>query len=361
MASDEFGWPTGFRIRPSVDPERSDVEVSDTVSGRRFCWDANALARRIARGAVDGADDENPAWHKALTAAHDRSELVRGWRHWQERRWYPSDQYYVASRRWDYRDMPDPDGAVREAAIREYLSAGSVPVPTEPFSGLRVQLGPPGSLGAQSVSGLLVKRRSGRAYGREPVPLAHLSGLLWYGLAEVRRYRERADSAKPLSLLDSYGSAWDFYVCVYDVSGIAPGVYRYDISRHQLTSVRPGDHRTAMAEALQGMRSPLTAAWTLGMVADFPRYQWRYRHEHGLRRLYMESGVIAQELLILATAYGLSTLVTPAQRDRLYMDLHELSPDRYAPVYTLTTGWSRGRAGTTFENDDHAEPVSVTS
>jgi nitroreductase len=98
----------------------------------------------------------------------------------------------------------------------------------------------------------------------------------------------------------------------------------------------------------------MTAAWTLGMVADFPRYQWRYRHEHGLRRLYMESGVIGQELVVLAMSYGLSTLVTPAQRDRLYLDLHQLSPDRYAPVYTLTMGGSRGSAGTMFDNDDSA-------
>jgi SagB-type dehydrogenase family enzyme len=361
MPSAEYGWPIGFRIRPAVDPECSDVEVTDTVSGRRFRWDPNALARVIVRGAVDGADGENSRWRKALTAAQDRSALVRGWRHWQQRRWYPSDQYYVASRRWDYRDLPDPDGTVREATIREYLSAGAAPMSTEPCSGLRVQLGSPTNPSAEPISGLLVKRRSGRAYGREPVPLAHLSGLLWYGLAEVRSFRERADSAKPLSLLESYGSAWDFYVCVYDVSGIAPGVYRYDLSKHQLTSVLPGDHRMAMAEALQGMRSPLTAAWTLGMVADFPRYQWRYRHEHGLRRLYMESGIIAQELVILATAYGLGTLVTPAQRDRLYMELHQLSLDRYAPVYTLTMGWSRGNAGAVFENDDHAEPVNVTA
>jgi SagB-type dehydrogenase family enzyme len=357
----ESGWPVGFRIRPAVDPERSDVEVTDTVSGRRFHWAADALARRIVRGAIDSTDGKHSAWHEALTAAHDRSALVPGWRHWQERRWYPSDQYYVASRRMDYQDSPDPDGAIRDATVRAYLSAEDVPLPAEPGAGPRMPLGSPTNPGAQPVSKLLVNRRSGRAYQREPVPLAHLSGLLWYGFAEVRSYRERADSAKPLSLLESFGSVWDFYVCVYDVSGLAPGVYRYDLSKHHLTSVRPGDHRRAMAEVLQGMRSPLTGAWTLGLVADFPRYQWRYRHEHALRRLYMESGILAQELVILAMAYGLSTLVTPAQRDRPYMELHQLSPDRFAPVYTLTMGWSRGTAGRMFEGQERDAAVEVTT
>ena len=106
-----------------------------------------------------------------------------------------------------------------------------------------------------------------------------------------------------------------------------------------------------MIDVLQGMHSPATAAWTLGMVADFPRYQWRYRHEHGLRRLYLESGILGQELVILAMSYGLSTLVTPAQKDRAYLALHDLPEGRYAPIYTFTMGWSRGAAGVDFRDE----------
>jgi SagB-type dehydrogenase family enzyme len=357
MAPTEPEWPVGFRIRPATDPGRSSAEVADVVSGRRFHWPADALAGRILRGEVNG--DGHAAWRDAVAAARDRSGLVPGWRHWQDRAWYPSDQYYVASRRWLYSDSPDPDGAIRDATIRRYLEVDGPPDPVELRNGPRVRLGETALPEDTPVSRLLVDRRSGRAYARKPVPLARLSGLLWHGLAEVRAYRERAAEGKPLTLLDSYASALDFYVCVYSVKGLEPGVYRYGVSDHDLTCIRPGDHRAVMIKVMQGMRSPATAAWTLGLVADFPRYQWRYRHEHGLRRLYMESGILAQELLILAMAYGLSTLVTPAQRDRPYMELHELSPDRFAPTYTLTMGWSRGSAGQLFDNEELPPPAEL--
>lgn len=342
----EWRWPAGFRIRPSVHPESERVEVTDTVSGRRFNWSAEQLAALILRDEVHEAD--SPSWRSALRSAGDRSALADGWRHWTERRWYPSDQYYVASRRWDYADSADPDGAIRRAAVQKYLDEDGPPAELD-SSGPRIALGDPSAPETASVAQLLVRRRSGRAYVPKPVPIVRLSGLLWYGLDEVRRLRQQTSPEDPLSYLMSYGSAWDFYVSVYDVNGLDPGVYRYHVIDHELSAVRPGDHREVMTEILQGMRSPATAAWTLGLVADFPRYQWRYRHEQGLRRLYLESGMLAQELLILGMSYGLSTIVTPAQKDRLYLELLELPSDRFAPVYTLTMGWSRGRAGEQFE------------
>lgn len=351
-------WPTGFRIRPDVDPQSDDVEVTDTVTGRRFRWSAPALASYILGYArpANGADGGYAAWHEALDTARGQTGLVPGWRHWAQRHWYPSDQYYVASRRWDYADISDGDGSIRTTALRQYLEKDGPPVEVEERSGRRIALGQPASPDKQAISQLLVKRRSGRAYVPKPVPLERLSGLLWYGLAEIRQRRDLTRLDEPLSYLDSYGSAWDIYLCVYGVAGLDPGVYRYDPGAHDLTSIRPGDHRAAMIDVLQGMRSPATAAWTLGLVADFPRYQWRYRHEHGLRRLYLEAGVLGQELIILGMSYGLSTLVTPAQRDRPYMALHDLPEDRFAPLYTLTMGWSRGAVGVLFEDQEGAAP-----
>lgn len=284
-------------------------------------------------------------------AGGDRRRLAAGWRHWEERGWYPSDQYYAASRRWRYADADDSNYAARSRVVGRYLTAEGPPVAETIPEGSRVRLPVPEEPPDRPLARLLVNRRSGRVYAPEPVPAGWLSGLLWFGLAAIRRRREATNDDRPLSYLDSFGSAWDFHVCAFAVDGLAPGAYRYDIRRHELVEVRSGDHRDAMAQILQGMWSPRTAAWTLGLVADFPRYQWRYRHEHGLRRLYLESGIIAQELTIIASAYGLSTLVTPAQQDSAYLDLHGLPNDRYAPVYTLTMGRNRGAAGVDFPGE----------
>lgn len=344
-------WPVGLRVRPATDPGAPEMEVADTLTGRRFRWSPESLARYIIDGGVDAElTGDRGRWLDTL-GADGREQLVAGWTHWHQRGWYPSDQYYVASRRRSYADIGDADGAVRTAAVERYLAADGPPVPERHLDAPRHPLGPPDQPGGQDVGQLLASRRSGRAYVPRPVPLGRLSGLLWYGLTEVRDRREHNDPAVPLSYLDSYGSEWDFYLCVYAVDSLPPGVYRYDVTAHDLASVRPGDHREAMVSVMQGMRSPTTAAWTLGLVADFPRYQWRYRHEHGLRRLYLEAGILGQQLIVLAQSYGLSTLVTPAAKDREYLALHDLPEDRYALVYTLTMGLSRGGDGLSFWSD----------
>ncbi|MFC6092224.1 SagB/ThcOx family dehydrogenase [Saccharothrix lopnurensis] len=350
--ADTEPWPIGFRVRPAVDPTSPRVEVADTVTGRRFHWTPEALADYVLRGGgPDAPRGDGSAWRTVVDDARDRDHLLPGWLHWKERSWYPSDQYYVASRRWDFADTVDTDESIRTGTVRDYLAHDGPPPAERLPDGPVAPLGPPAPPGEQDVATLLVTRRSGRAYVPRPTPLARLSGLLWHGFAEFRARRERTGPSSPMSYLDSYGSAWDVHLCVFDVAGLDPGTYRYDLVRHELIGIKPGDHRAAVEDVLQGMRSPATAAWTLGLVADVPRYQWRYRHEHGLRRLYLEAGIIAQELLVLGMSYGLSTLVTPAQKDSPYLALHGLSADRYAPVYTLTQGMSRGAAGVHFNGE----------
>lgn len=350
-ASPGARWPAGFRMRPAADPESAEVEVTDAATGRRFHWSPETLSEHIMRGDTDLATlDDGDEWKNALKTSDERRELIPDWRHWQHRRWHPSDHYYLVSRLGGQAQEADVDDSIRLSMIDLFLLADGPPPEERRPDGPVLSLGTPPPLGEQEISRLLVTRRSGRSYIRRAPSLDSLSALLWYGLAEVRAGRRDTGRLDPATYLDCYGAAWDFYLCVYKVDGAEPGVYRYDVLNHELIGVRPGDHRDAMIDVLQGMHSPATAAWTLGLVADFPRYQWRYRHEHGLRRLYLEAGVLGQQLIVLAMAYGLNTLVTPAQKDRAYLALHDLPEDRFAPVYTLTMGLSRGSEGVGFDN-----------
>jgi SagB-type dehydrogenase family enzyme len=189
---------------------------------------------------------------------------------------------------------------------------------------------------------VLIGRRTARTFSQEPIPASHLSGLLWYGLGGIRARREQEIRSRPLSYLDSYGSAWDIGVMIYAVEGWQSGSYRYDVRGHRLHLVRAGDFREEMVDVLQGLASPRSAAITIGLVANADVYQWRYRHEHALRRLYLESGHVAQMLIVLGAGYELKTLVTPAQRDSDFLDLHGYEAIRHMPIYTLTMGRTRG-------------------
>lgn len=338
-------WPAGTRIRPVADQESADVEVVDAVTGRRFRWKPEALsAHLLGGGAPSGVADH---WRRAMGDGADRRHLLPGWKHWLDRGWTPSDTAYLASRRFRYTDLDDADGRVRAETVGRFIEAGGPPA-EHLQDGRTVDLGDPPPPADRPLAEVLVRRRSGRTYAPGEVGIDRLSGLLWHALGHVRERRRTQSPDEPLSYLRSFGSAWDFYLCAYAVDGLEPGVYRYDVEPHRVIEVRRGDHRETMVNLLQGMASPRTAAWTLAMVADFPRYQWRYRHEHGLRRLYLESGIIAQELVVLAESYGLSSLVTPAQKDRGLLDLLDLDRIRYSPIYTVTSGPTKGRRGIDF-------------
>lgn len=304
------GWPAGVRIRSSV---RGDVEVADTITGAVTTFDPAELARTIL------ASHEPPtavAKSSAADAAY-RASVTPGLRHWQHRHWHPSDQVYTASR-------------------RTPRTTACVDAPPRPITGAPVALSASAAPGAQPIGTLLLNRRTGRAYIRRAVPGETLSGLLRHGFGKRLTIRS-AEHWIP--------SLWAIGVCVYNVEGVPAGSYRYDPHAHLLHAVQPGDHREEMIHVLQGMRSPSSAGWTIGLIADFERAQQAMPHEAGLRSIYTQSGVIAQELIVLAGSYGLSTLVTPAQIDSAYLALHGLTRDSYGPIYTLTMGLSHGAAG----------------
>jgi SagB-type dehydrogenase family enzyme len=161
--------------------------------------------------------------------------------------------------------------------------------------------------------------------------------VLAHGLEDVRE-RRRLQPGDNLDYLRTHGIAFDFHVVAYGVEGLEPGVYGYRVAQHELVLQRAGDFRQAMRSVLIGMKAPDTASWTLFMSADFLQYQWRYRHERALRHLYMTSGRLAQRLLVVAQAYRLGTLPTPATRDAETIELLQLDAFRQAPLYTLTMG-----------------------
>jgi hypothetical protein len=74
------------------------------------------------------------------------------------------------------------------------------------------------------------------------------------------------------------------------------------------------------------------------LIADFERYQWRYRHEGALCTLYLNAGQIINEILLLTTLFNFKTHVSPAIRDSQALSLVGLKKDRHQVLYILSAG-----------------------
>jgi len=338
-------WGDLISIRPGI--ADGDVAiVVDLHDLRSARVDRSTLADFVMGRETDGdrsarlQDDlETRGWLRPEGHARQEDIDARSGqiRHWRERGWQPSLDWYLASRNRQFADLEDDFGRVRQRVINEYLEAAEAPEPVVPPGDPRPLV--PGRLPDTSVElgALLLARSSVRRYDRAPVPEDLLASSLYFGLAAMRR-RSQATGAGDTAYLGTYATLPDVYVVIYNVAGIDPGVYYYHLAEHAVILVRRGSLREQMQGILQGQPWPLTAGWTVVLVADFAQHQWRYRHESMLRKIYTHYGHFMQNLIVACEAFGLGNVPTPAHKDSELCALLQIDPARHAPLYTLTVG-----------------------
>jgi len=77
------------------------------------------------------------------------------------------------------------------------------------------------------------------------------------------------------------------------------------------SGVRPNVDRRTLVEFCLGQRNPGNAALTLLFTGVWSRYMNRYRHSRAHRNLLVNMSELGQRYLLLATALGLNTFMTP--------------------------------------------------
>jgi SagB-type dehydrogenase family enzyme len=173
----------------------------------------------------------------------------------------------------------------------------------------RVEL-PHASLGDRTVEDTLLGRRSQLAgYDPGPVPREALAALLrWtYGpttarpLAggapgEVSTYRATASAGGLYPL--------ELYPLVFDVAGIAPGIYHYDVHGHALEVLAPGATRDDTLARMSDHELGRTCAAMIAITAVMPRTLTKYLFR-GYRFVLYDVGALLESMYLAATAVGL--------------------------------------------------------
>jgi SagB-type dehydrogenase family enzyme len=180
------------------------------------------------------------------------------------------------------------------------------------------------------------KRRSLRSYAPQPLTLEELSFLLWASQG-VQRITQR-----PVTLrnVPSAGArhAFETFLLVNHVSGLAPGLYRYAALRHALLEVdlSPQVAERAVAACLnQGMvaRAAVTFVW----VAVLARMYWRYG-ERGYRYLHLDAGHACQNLYLAAEALDAGACAIAAFDDDLLNQVVGADGEELFAIYAAVVG-----------------------
>lgn len=191
-----------------------------------------------------------------------------------------------------------------------------------------------------ALDSVLAARRTVREFSRRPVPLEDLAAVVrgtwgrtgWIDGGPMGRLATKTSpSAGALHPIECYVMAWN-------VRGLAPGLYHYDVAGDGLARLRSGDLRTAAIQAASGQRWVGRAAFLCVMTAVFERTLWKYDLENAYRLLWLDAGHLAQTFCLLATSRGLGSFTTAAIQETFIEKLIGLDGIKEFPVYLCGAG-----------------------
>lgn len=198
----------------------------------------------------------------------------------------------------------------------------------------------PDVLSDNSLLQLMARRRTRRQGLTRPISLQALSEALFAGLGITGTARN-AVVTLPLSMTPSGGARnpYEAYVFVKSVEGLSPGIYHYSAFEHSLARV--SEASPSLAELVGGQEWADTMPCMVVLVAHMDRTMWKYSDANAYRVVMIEAGHIGQNIMLAATAQGLTACPTAALSHSAICELLEIDNPVHAPVYALTLGWSK--------------------
>ncbi len=187
-----------------------------------------------------------------------------------------------------------------------------------------------------SLTQAIVQRVSMRKYADKPVSLTELSYLLWctQGVKSVEPH------LVTLRTVPSAGArhAFETYLLVNNVEGLAPGLYKFLAVDHQLAKLEASEHISdIITDACLKQKFVKSSAVTFVWTAATYRMTYRYG-ERGYRYLHLDAGHVCQNLYLAAEAVACGVCAIAAfDDDRLNQALC-LDGEKQFAVYVAALG-----------------------
>lgn len=244
-----------------------------------------------------------------------------------------SDSKTSVSRRWFLQRIAIIGAIVGAIAsgIAGYQAFSNAPTSKSEVSTSDVPLPTPVETGAMSLEEAVSLRKSVRDYSREPVTISQVSMILWSAQGITHDGLRATPSAGALYPLEIYMVSRHG-----GVAGLESGIYHYQIGAHKLSLVKSGDYSQALQTASLDQEAVGNAAITIVIAAVFDRTTVRYG-QRGKQYVYQESGHVAQNIYLQATALGLGSVVIGAFDDDRVRGVIGSGNDE-TPVYVQPIG-----------------------
>ena len=223
---------------------------------------------------------------------------------------------------------------------------GIAPPPIEkpiPHAANRIELVPVSELhdiSVMTVFAAINNRRSRRAFSPDALPLKELSFLLW----ATQGIRNVAGPGTAFRTVPSAGCrhAIETYLCVFNVTGLEMGIYRYLPVEHQLLFIgQPAHLSSRLSEATLGQefvgKSAVTFIWT----AIPYRMEWRYDIA-AHKVIALDAGHVCQNLYTCCEAIHAGTCAVAAYNQDLMDGLLDIDGTEEFTIYLAPVGKIKG-------------------
>ena len=220
-------------------------------------------------------------------------------------------------------------------AILTTAAAGS----TGPVADTVVKLPRPALDGSVSVEKCLAQRRSVRQYADQPLTLAEVSQLLWAAYGITRPVPDLPQLHGGIRTAPSAGALYplELYVVAGNVTGLAPGVYRYRPETHDLALAATGDKRPALFHAAASQTCVRDAPASIVYSAVFSHTTGKYGDRGRQRYVCMDLGHSAENVYLQCGSLGLGTCAIGAFHDDSLKTVVRMAPDE-EPLYIMPVG-----------------------
>jgi SagB-type dehydrogenase family enzyme len=324
-------------------PNATFVELlAKAAKGARHADLVEIASQHLSDSLENGAAAVAALLEAGLLVTADRLPDVSALEHWVNRGWLDALTLHCTTRNLSYADARTEDETLTDASLRKMIANDGLPefwkqYPHAPT----LALPPPAPLPDRSFEEVLLKRRSNRPWRGGGISLGVLSAVLQEANAQTLRLRSEASAqmlTRPSILLNSSYTALESYVVAFDVDGLSQGVYHYDLRSHGLVQIRLGDMAADYERLCIGQSRVRGASCAIIISSVWERFMYRYRHPRAYRTLLTNIGELAHKYLLLATAFEMSTFLTPAFEDEIAEDFIGVDGRTESPIYTVAFG-----------------------
>jgi len=196
-----------------------------------------------------------------------------------------------------------------------------------------VKLPNPQIEGGMSVEQAIHERKSIRSFSDVPLTLEQVSQILWSaggatvdGVTGPTRAYPSAGAVYPLEI----------YIVAGNVTGLEPGVYRYDWKEQALKIIKKGDVRPSLATAAFGQAMVQQAPVTVVITALYEKVSSRYGEDRAVKFVSMDAGHLGQNVHLEAQSLGLGTVMVGAFTPQEVSNV--IGVEKETPVYMMPVG-----------------------